>query len=75
MLRNAVGGGGVSVRFSGKKRYKGVRFNVICVTRGGWRSNDGDGGVCVWVCTRSRGCVRTRVRDVIVIYDNNIRIE
>ena len=28
-----VGGGG-GVRFSGKKRYKGVRFNVICVTRG-----------------------------------------
>ena len=30
--RNAVGGGGVS--FPGKKRYKGVRFNVISVTRG-----------------------------------------
>ena len=32
MLRNADGGGGV--RFSGKKRYEGVKFNVICVTRG-----------------------------------------
>ena len=33
MLRNAVrGGGGVS--FPGKKRYEGVRFNVISVTRG-----------------------------------------
>ena len=32
MLRNAVGGGGVS--FPGKKRYERVRFNVISVTRG-----------------------------------------
>ena len=32
MLRNAVGGGGVS--FHGKKRYEDVRFNVISVTRG-----------------------------------------
>ena len=32
MLRNADGGGGL--RFSGKKRYEGVRFNVISVTRG-----------------------------------------
>ena len=31
MLRNADGGGGV--RFSGKKRYEGVMFNVISVTR------------------------------------------
>ena len=32
MLRNTVrSGGGVS--FPGKKRYKGVRFNVISVTR------------------------------------------
>ena len=30
MLRNADGG----VRFSGKKRYEGVRFNVISITRG-----------------------------------------
>ena len=30
--RNAVGRGGVS--FPGKKRYEGVRFNVITVTRG-----------------------------------------
>ena len=30
VLRNADGG----VRFSGKKRYEGVRFNVISVTRG-----------------------------------------
>ena len=29
-----VGVGGVS--FPGKKRYEGVRFNVISVTRGGW---------------------------------------
>ena len=28
-----VGGGGV--KFSGKKRYEGVRFNVICVGVGG----------------------------------------
>ena len=28
------GGGCVCVRFSGKKRYEGVRFNVISVTRG-----------------------------------------
>ena len=34
-LRNAVGG----VRFSGKKRYEGVRFNVISVTRGWVGSN------------------------------------
>ena len=33
MLRNADGGGG-GVRFSGKKRYEGVMFNVISVTRG-----------------------------------------
>ena len=33
MLRNADGGGGVST-FSGKKRYEGVMFNVISVTRG-----------------------------------------
>ena len=32
VLRNADGGWGV--RFSGKKRYKGVMFNVISVTRG-----------------------------------------
>ena len=32
MLRNADGGGGVKI--SGKKRYDGVRFNVISVTRG-----------------------------------------
>ena len=32
MLRNADGGGGV--KFSGKKHYNGVRFNVISVTRG-----------------------------------------
>ena len=32
MLRNADGGGGV--KFSRKKHYEGVRFNVICVTRG-----------------------------------------
>ena len=32
VLRNADGGGGV--RFDGKKRYEGVKFNVICVTRG-----------------------------------------
>ena len=30
MFRNADGG----VRFSGEKCYEGVRFNVICVTRG-----------------------------------------
>ena len=30
MLRNAVGG----VRFPGNKRYEGVRFNVITITRG-----------------------------------------
>ena len=34
MLRNADGGGGVCVRFSEKKRYEGVMFNVISVTRG-----------------------------------------
>ena len=34
MLRNADGGGGGGVKFSGKKRYAGVRFNVISVTRG-----------------------------------------
>ena len=35
MLRNADGsGGGGGVKFSGKKRYEGVRFNVISVTRG-----------------------------------------
>ena len=33
MLRNADGGGG-GVNFSEEKRYKGVRFNVISVTRG-----------------------------------------
>ena len=32
MFHNADGGGGV--KFSGKKHYKGVRFNVISVTRG-----------------------------------------
>ena len=32
MLHDAIGGGGVS--FPGKKRYEGVRFNVISVTRG-----------------------------------------
>ena len=31
------GGGGV--KFSGKKRYKGVRFNVVSVTRGWVGSN------------------------------------
>ena len=33
MLRNAVGGGEVSA-FPGKKRYEGVQFNVISITRG-----------------------------------------
>ena len=33
VLRNADGGRGC-VQFSGKKRYEGVRFNVISVTRG-----------------------------------------
>ena len=33
VLRNADGGGG-GVWFSGKKRYVGVMFNVISVTRG-----------------------------------------
>ena len=32
VLRNADGGGGVW--FSGKKRYEGVMFNFISVTRG-----------------------------------------
>ena len=31
-------GVGVSA-FSGKKRYEGVRFNVISITVGGWGSN------------------------------------
>ena len=38
VLRNAVpvggGGWGEGVNFPGKKRYEGVRFNVISVTRG-----------------------------------------
>ena len=33
MLRNADGVGGVS-NFPGKKRYEGVMFNVISVTKG-----------------------------------------
>ena len=33
VLRNAVGGGG-GVGIPGKKRYEGVQFNVISVTRG-----------------------------------------
>ena len=33
MLRNADGGGGCHV-FYGKKRYEGVMFNVISVSRG-----------------------------------------
>ena len=33
MLLKADGGGGVS-NLSGQKRYEGVRFNVISVTRG-----------------------------------------
>ena len=37
MLRNADGVGGV--QFSGEKRYEGVRFNGISVTRGEWGSN------------------------------------
>ena len=32
MIRNAMGVGGVS--FPGKKRYEGVRFNIISITRG-----------------------------------------
>ena len=34
MLRNADGGGEGGVRFSRKKCYEGVMFNVISVTRG-----------------------------------------
>ena len=34
MLRNADGGWGGGVNFSRKKRYEGVRFKVISVTRG-----------------------------------------
>ena len=33
MLRNAMGGGG-RASFPGKKRYEGLSFNVISVTRG-----------------------------------------
>ncbi len=33
VLRNAVGGGG-GCQLSRKKRYEGIRFNVISVTRG-----------------------------------------
>ena len=36
-MQMGVGGGGV--KFSGKKRYESVRFNVISVMRGGWGSN------------------------------------
>ena len=32
VLRNADGGGGI--KFSGKKRCEGVRFNVISIMRG-----------------------------------------
>ena len=40
MLRNAMGvGGGGSVSFPRKKRYEGVRLNVISITRGGRGSN------------------------------------
>ena len=38
MLRNADGDGGC-VKFTGKKCYEGVRFNVISITRGGRGSN------------------------------------
>ena len=34
VLRNADGVGFGGVKFSGKKRYEGARFNVISVTRG-----------------------------------------
>ena len=34
VFRNADGGGGGGVKFSGEKCYEGVRFNVINVTRG-----------------------------------------
>ena len=37
MLRNADGGGrggGVCVKFSGKKRYEDEKYNVISITRG-----------------------------------------
>ena len=34
MLCNAGGVGGGGINFSGKKRYEGVQFNVISVTRG-----------------------------------------
>ena len=34
MLRNAMGGGGGVQLSRKKKRYEGVRFNVISVTRG-----------------------------------------
>ena len=34
MLRNADGEGAGEVKFSGKKRYEGVRFNVVSVMSG-----------------------------------------
>ena len=34
MLRNAVVGSGGGVIFPGKKRYKGLRFNVIIIMTG-----------------------------------------
>ena len=34
VLRNLVGGGWVGLSFPGKKRYEGVQFNVISVTKG-----------------------------------------
>ena len=36
-LRHILGVGGVNI--SRKKRYEGVRFNVIALRVGGWRSN------------------------------------
>ena len=36
MLRNAMGAGGWGCKICRKKPYKGIRFNMISVTRG-WR--------------------------------------
>ena len=53
MLRDADGGEGV--HFSGKKRYEGVRFNVISVTRG-WGSNFQKKTRCVTTILRVVTC-------------------
>ena len=46
MLHNTMGGGACGDNFPGKRRYGGIRFNTISITRG-WVSNFPKKAMCI----------------------------